>query len=78
MMSGIDVFSSGFGMGAVSFSVLALIVWSLVWKGLGLWHAAKRKQSWWFIAMLIVNTAGILEIVYLFAVAKVKTNELFK
>lgn len=78
MMNGIDVFSSGFGMGAVSLSVLALIVWSLVWKGLGLWHAAKRKQSWWFIAMLIINTAGILEIVYLFAVAKVKTNELFK
>lgn len=65
-------------MGTISLSVLALVVWSLVWKGLGLWHAAKRKQSWWFVAMLIVNTAGILEIVYLFAVAKVKTNELFK
>lgn len=78
MMNGIDVFSSGFGMGAFSLSVLALLAWSLVWKGLGLWHAAKRKQSWWFIAMLVVNTVGILEIVYLFAVAKVKTDELFK
>jgi len=40
-------------------------VWSLFWKGLALWHAAKRSQPWWFIALLVVNTVGILEICYL-------------
>ncbi|MDO8487582.1 MAG: DUF5652 family protein [Candidatus Curtissbacteria bacterium] len=44
-------------------------VWSTAWKGLGLWNAAKNKQQYWFVAMLIINTLGILEIVYLFRFA---------
>lgn len=57
--------------------VLIFIFWSLFWKGLALWHSARRGQNWWFLAMLVVNTAGILEIIYLFAVAKLKFRELF-
>jgi hypothetical protein len=59
-------------------SIVAMMLWSLFWKGLALWHAAKRRQPWWFVAMLVVNTVGILEIVYLFVVAKVKKEELFR
>lgn len=55
-----------------------IMVWSLFWKGLALWHSAGRKESWWFIALLILNTAGILEIFYLFAFAKIKFEDLFK
>lgn len=44
-------------------------IWSTAWKGLGLWNAAKNKQQYWFVAMLIINTLGILEIVYLFRFA---------
>jgi len=47
-----------------------LMIWSLVWKGLALWEAARRNQPWWFVIMLVVNTAGLLEIVYLVFVAK--------
>lgn len=43
-----------------------LIVWSLTWKGLALWRAARLKQVGWFIALLLINTLGILEIVYLY------------
>lgn len=42
-----------------------LIAWSIVWKGIALWHSARNKQLVWFITILIVNTVGILEIVYL-------------
>ena len=56
---------------------LAFILWSVFWKGLALWHSAGRGQYWWFVIMLIVNTAGILEIIYLFAVLKLKLGELF-
>lgn len=49
---------------------LALVVWSLVWKGLALWRAAERKNKFWFVVFLLANTAGILEIIYLFFVAK--------
>jgi len=41
------------------------MIWSLSWKGLALWHAAKRNEKWWFIGILIINTIGILEICYL-------------
>jgi len=46
------------------------IVWTLAWKGLALWRAAELRQKYWFIAMLIINTLGILEIIYIFFVAK--------
>jgi Family of unknown function (DUF5652) len=54
-----------------------LALWTLFWKGLALWHAGRRGQPWWFVILLIVNTLGILEIVYLFAVAKLHFHELF-
>jgi methionyl-tRNA synthetase len=57
--------------------LLLVIVWSLFWKGLALWHSGRRGQPWWFIILLIVNTVGILEIIYLFAVLKLKPSKLF-
>ena len=50
----------------------ALLVWSIAWKGLALWNASKNDQKNWFIAILVINTIGILEIVYLFGFAKKK------
>lgn len=48
----------------------ALYLWSIIWKGLALWKAAGLKQKNWFVAILVLNTIGILEIVYLFYFAK--------
>lgn len=61
------------GTPAIGFSpvILLLIIWSLFWKGFALWHSAKREEKWWFIAFLLINTAGILEIAYLFFIAKI-------
>ena len=42
-----------------------LIAWSIIWKGIALWHSARNKQLVWYIVLLIINTVGILEIVYL-------------
>ena len=57
-----------------SYPVLFFIIsiWTLFWKGIALWRAAMLKQRNWFIAMLILNTMGILEIVYLFRFAENK------
>jgi hypothetical protein len=63
--------SGGFVLTAFIFAV-----WSLFWKGLALWHAARREQGWWFIVLLLVNTLGILEIVYLFGVLKLRSSEI--
>lgn len=45
-------------------------IWSAPWKGIALWNAAKNSQKIWFIAIFIINTVGILEIIYLFRFAK--------
>ena len=47
------------------FAIGVVAVWDLVWKGLALWQAAKRRQPVWFVALLFLNTAGILPIAYL-------------
>lgn len=45
--------------------LLALI--DLVLKGVTLYKSARREQTVWFILLLIVNSFGILPIVYLIA-----------
>lgn len=62
---------------ALLFPLLLLVVWTIFWKGLALWHAGRKGQPWWFVIMLMVNTLGILEIIYLFLVIKLKFSELF-
>ena len=42
-------------------------VWIFAWKGIALWISAKEDKKSWFIPFLIFNTAGILEIIYIFA-----------
>lgn len=54
------------------------IIWSLFWKGLALWHSARKKNKVWFIILLVVNSLGLLDAFYLFYVEKIKTNKLFK
>ena len=58
----------------VSFIIAVLVIWSLIWKGLALWQAARNSDKGWYIAMLIINTAGLLEIIYLFFFAKKDTS----
>ncbi len=43
----------------------AAIIWSVIWKGIALWKSARNGQPAWFICLLIINTVGILEIVYI-------------
>lgn len=49
---------------------VALMIWSLIWKGLALWRAARRTDTVWFVIFMFLNTAGILEIIYYFLIAK--------
>ncbi|MCL5091167.1 MAG: DUF5652 family protein [Patescibacteria group bacterium] len=45
---------------------LPFFFWAIFWKGLALWKAATKRQFWWFVIILILNTLGILEIAYIF------------
>lgn len=49
----------------ILFSLFIVLLWSLLWKGIGLWYSARYRQKWWFMAILIFNTLGLLPIIYL-------------
>lgn len=51
-----------------------IFIWSTVWKGFALWRAARYGQRNWFIAILVLNTIGILEIIYLLYFSKKKLS----
>ena len=53
-------------------ALFIIFIWSLLWKGLALWKSAKNDQRNWFMILLVLNTVGILELVYLFGFAKKK------
>jgi methionyl-tRNA synthetase len=50
--------------------LLAMLAWTIPWKGVALWKAARNQHKYWFIALLVVNTVGILEILYIFIFSK--------
>ncbi|MCP6726475.1 MAG: DUF5652 family protein [Patescibacteria group bacterium] len=52
-----------------------ILLWVLPWKGVALWRAASRGEKKWFIAMLILNTFAILEILYIFVFSKDKDSK---
>lgn len=46
------------------------LVWELFWKGWALWRASRRNQPVWFVVLLVLNTLGILPILYLLTHSK--------
>lgn len=72
----LEGFMQGFGplVGMVLVFVILLALWSIVWKGLALWKAARQGDKAWFIVMLVVNTVGILEILYIYVFSKDKST----
>ncbi|MGK0742456.1 DUF5652 family protein [Leucobacter sp. Z1108] len=51
---------------------VALGVWSLIWKAFALYRAGSNRSPGWFVTLLLVNTVGILEMLYLFVFGKKK------
>jgi methionyl-tRNA synthetase len=64
----------GYGMGGTmglgNPLFVLVLAWSLVWKGLALWKSARNGEKAWFVALLIVNTLGLLEILYIYVFSK--------
>lgn len=50
--------------------IVLLAVWEFGWKGWALWVAARDGNKAWFVALLLINTAGLLPILYLFVLRK--------
>ncbi len=54
--------------------MLLILAWTLPWKGVALWRAAGNKHLWWFVALFLLNTLAVLEIVYIFGFSRKKSN----
>jgi hypothetical protein len=67
-------FNSLMALGAFGIMIMVvtiiLVIWSIVWKGYALWISAQEKNKVWFIILFLINTIGILEIIYIFLVSK--------
>lgn len=50
--------------------LLIIIVWTAIWKLLGLWKSARNTHIAWFIVIALLNTAGILPILYIYVFSK--------
>jgi hypothetical protein len=71
------ILASTFGLSKEVAIVIFLVigVWSLIWKGLALWKAARKPHKIWFVFLLIVNTIGILEILYIYIFSEMKFSK---
>ena len=45
--------------------IIILVIWDSVWKLIALWKSARNNHLAWFICIAVINTLGILPIVYI-------------
>jgi hypothetical protein len=50
--------------------LFSAVAWTLAWKGASLWRAARNGSKPWFVALLLSNSLGVLDAIYLLAVER--------
>ncbi len=55
-----------------------ILIWIVVWKLLALWKSARNNHITWFIVIAIINTVGILEILYIYVFSKLGKKEVVR
>lgn len=48
------------------FLIALVALWTIFWKGMALWKSARLGHKYWFVALLVINTLGVLEILYIY------------
>lgn len=56
--------------------LIVILIWSFAWKLMALWKSARKGSAIWFVILALINTVGILEILYIFVFSKMKCCEL--
>lgn len=55
--------------------VILAVIWTLPWKAVAIWKAARNGHMIWFAVLLVVNTLAIMEIIYIFVFSKKRKVE---
>lgn len=58
--------------------IIILMIWDTVWKLIALWKAGRNNHLAWFICIALINTIGILPIVYILIHRDKPTEQLEK
>lgn len=45
--------------------LIPLVILDLILRGYALWKSARKDQNIWFVALLLINSVGVLPIIYL-------------
>lgn len=53
--------------------LILAVIWTTIWKGIGMWKAARNGSKVWFIVLLVINTLGILDILYIYVFSKMES-----
>ncbi|MFA6158544.1 MAG: DUF5652 family protein [Candidatus Paceibacterota bacterium] len=56
--------------------IILAMIWVMPWKGISLWRAAQRREKTWFIALLLINSLAILDILYIFVFSRKPNKEI--
>lgn len=59
-------------LGIPMWLLITIIVWSVIWKLLALWKSARKTHVAWFIIIFLLNTIGILEILYIYIFSEIR------
>jgi hypothetical protein len=62
-------------MGDITGWIILIAIWTIPWKGVALWKAARLSHRNWFIIILVLNSLALVDIYYIFFVAKKYTVE---
>ena len=55
--------------------LIILVVWDVIWKLVALWKAARNGHTGWYIVLALVNSVGVLPIIYILTYRKKKEEE---
>ena len=50
--------------------LVVILIWDGIWKLISMWKAAQNKSLVWFIILALVNSVGILPILYIYVFSK--------
>ncbi len=62
-------------LGISPWLLMIVVAWSLAWKLGALWKSARKGSIIWFVVLGVINTVGILEILYIFVFSKLDFKE---
>lgn len=74
--AGVQGMMGWWGSGTGGSLFIVLLTWALYWKGMALWKAARAGSRNWFIALLLIQTVGILDILYIYVFSKPKARKI--